>query len=271
MDALYIVTVYVVLDDSLKALGYRDDSRSQVSTAEILTVAVLAARYFNNHHERALCILQMVGAIPRLSISRFNRRLHQASGVLHAALQQLSQQRAAQTLYLVDTLPLPFCHLVRSARCTKVQGKHFLGLCSAKHEWFYGLRLHWICDRSGFPIACDLLPAATHELFALPYLASDLPANACLVGDGAYISATLLTLLRQSGDLHLVAQHHAHMTRPNTPDELTLLAQRSRIETAHSLLEKMGLQRLQAHTLAGFALKVLASLFALACNLLLPI
>lgn len=271
MNALYIVTVYVVLDDSLKAMGHHDDCRAQISTAEILTVAVIAARYFNNHHERALCILQLLGAIPRLSVSRFNRRLHQASHLLEETLSWLSQQHPPQPLYIIDTFPLPVCRKVRAERCTKLHGEHFLGRCSAKREWFYGLRLHWVCDATGFPIAFDMLPAATHELLTTPYLLSDLLPNALVLGDGAYISATMAALLQQTGSIYLITQHHKRMKTPNTPEELTLLhTQRPRIETAHSLLEKMGTQRLQARTLAGFSLKVLASLFALACNLLLP-
>jgi len=57
MDALYIVTVYVVLADSLPQIGYQDDVRCQVTAAEVLTVAVIAARYFQNHYERALYIM----------------------------------------------------------------------------------------------------------------------------------------------------------------------------------------------------------------------
>src|SRR5688572_29563907 len=120
MNALYIVTVYVVLDDSLKTMGYHDDCRAQISTAEVLTVAVIAARYFNNHHERALCILQLIGAIPSLSVSRFNRRLHQAARLLEETLGWLSQQRPPQTLYIIDTFPLPVCRKVRAERCTKL-------------------------------------------------------------------------------------------------------------------------------------------------------
>jgi hypothetical protein len=89
MDALYIVTVYVVLDDTLKAMGHQDDCRAQVTTVEVLTVAVIAARYFNNHQERALCVLHMLGAIPPLSVSRFNRRLHQARDALYEILSHL--------------------------------------------------------------------------------------------------------------------------------------------------------------------------------------
>jgi hypothetical protein len=271
MDALYIVTVYVVLDDSLKALGYQDDCRARVTTAEVLTVAVIAARYFNNHHERALCILQLIGAIPPLSISRFNRRLHKAQSQLDTVFTVMMQQRHPQPLYIIDTLPLPICRGVRADRCKKLRGKHYLGRCSAKREWFYGLRLHWVCDPAGFPFAFDLLPAATHELFATPYLLGDLSPDTCVVADGAYVSASMATLLQQTGSIYLIAKRHARMKVPNTATELTLLhGYRPVIETAHSLLEKMGLQRLQARTLTGFLLKVLASLVALACNHLLP-
>jgi len=58
MNATYIVTSYVVIDDVLKGIGHVDDSRATISSAEIMTVAVVAAKYFQNHHERALCLLQ---------------------------------------------------------------------------------------------------------------------------------------------------------------------------------------------------------------------
>lgn len=46
MNDTYIVTAYVVLDDLLKVVQYEDDRRAQLSAAEILTVAVVAAKYF---------------------------------------------------------------------------------------------------------------------------------------------------------------------------------------------------------------------------------
>lgn len=51
MNDDYIVTVYVVIDDMLKAIHYQDDCRSHLSAAEVLTVAVVAAKSFQNHHE----------------------------------------------------------------------------------------------------------------------------------------------------------------------------------------------------------------------------
>jgi hypothetical protein len=76
MDNDYIVTAFVVMDDVLKAYGYQDDARAQSSASEVILVAIVAAKYFQNHHELALCILTRLGYIRGLSVSRFNRRLH---------------------------------------------------------------------------------------------------------------------------------------------------------------------------------------------------
>jgi hypothetical protein len=53
MNATYIVTSYVVIDDVLKAIGHTDDIRTHVSSAEILTVAIIAAKYFQNVRQEA--------------------------------------------------------------------------------------------------------------------------------------------------------------------------------------------------------------------------
>jgi hypothetical protein len=77
MNDTYIVTVYVMIDDLLKAMRHETDHRAQRSDAEILTMAIVAAQAFQNHLERALCLLERLGYIGRLRISRFNRRLHE--------------------------------------------------------------------------------------------------------------------------------------------------------------------------------------------------
>lgn len=58
MNAAYIVTSYVIIDAVLKGIGHTDDSRAQVSSAEILIVAIVAAKYVQNHHERTVWMLQ---------------------------------------------------------------------------------------------------------------------------------------------------------------------------------------------------------------------
>lgn len=268
MDAMYIVTTYVVLDDSLKQMAFEDDGRVRLTAAEILTVAVIAARYFQNHHERALQVMIQLGYIGSMSLSRFNRRLHQLLGSLRRLMMQVRQPVAASKLYLVDAFPLPVCQRVRQRRCRKVSGEAFVGRCEAKQQWFFGYKLHWCCDAAGVPLAFTLRPARRHERSAVSRLLSHLPAGAIVVGDGSYVSHKRSLFWQQRG-IRLVAKRYGRMS-PNTDDEQAWLASRQRIETVHSQLESMGLQRLRACTRSGFCLKVMCSLLALLMLHLLP-
>jgi len=78
MDAYWIITAFVVIDTLMERLGHRSDVRAQVPDSEILTIAVVAAKYVGNHHERAAPMMRALGYLSgRISVSRFNRRLHQ--------------------------------------------------------------------------------------------------------------------------------------------------------------------------------------------------
>jgi len=271
MNALYIVTVYVIIADTLLLMGHQDDTRSRITTAEILTVAVVAAKYFQNHHERALAILQLTHYLPAFSLSRFNRRLHHSQAYLTDLVTWLGEQTAQMGLCVMDALPLPVCKKVRADRCRKVRGRGFMGWSSAKREWYFGWRLHWLCDTVGVPITFTLLPAAWHELTAFHDLTADLPPGTLVVADGAYISHTDEHMAWDAGRIGLIPKRHRRMKYPNSAEELACLTRYLPvIETAHSQLDKMGITRLHARTQAGFSLKVAASLLALVFNHLLP-
>jgi hypothetical protein len=264
MNDLYIVTVFVLIDDLLKACAFEEDCRVQVGAAEILLVAVVAARYFANHHERALCLLIQLGYIRRVSISRFNRRLHALSDWLYGIVTLVGEVFAQGEVFVIDTMPLPVCKRARARRCRKVRGKAFCGYCAAKREKFYGWRLHLICTAEGIPVAFDLLPASEHDLTALHELAFQLPQGATLFGDKGFISQPDACSLFEATGVRLVTARRVNMS-PNTwADDFDLALYRKRIETLYSQLESMGLQRLHARTNLGFDLKAWASLLALA-------
>ena len=74
---LTIVAVYTICDDLLISLGHHNDPRANMSDAEVMTTAIIAARYFAGNHQTACCVFKTLGYIPNmLSHSRFNRRLH---------------------------------------------------------------------------------------------------------------------------------------------------------------------------------------------------
>jgi hypothetical protein len=53
VDDTEIIATFVIIDDVLRRLGHRDHCLAQTADAEVLLVAVRAACYFQNHHERA--------------------------------------------------------------------------------------------------------------------------------------------------------------------------------------------------------------------------
>ncbi len=77
MDDTQIIAIFVIIDDVLTQYGHQQHRLARASDAEVLTVAVVAAQYFHNHHARALDMLQRLHFLSGpLSASRFNRRLH---------------------------------------------------------------------------------------------------------------------------------------------------------------------------------------------------
>lgn len=264
MNDTYIVTAYSVIDDVLKAHGYTDDKRTNIGAAEILTVAVVAAKYFQNHHERALCILIKVGDIPPLSVSRFNRRLHALSDWLYGIVTLLGELFATGDVFIIDSMPLPVCKRVRARRCKKVRGKVYCGYCAAKHEKFFGWRLHLICTAEGVPVAFDLLPASLQDLTPIHELTVRLPKGATVFGDKGYIAAPDAQTIFEACGVRLVSARRTNMQPNRWADDFDLHLYRKRIETVYSQMEKMGIQSLHARTTLGFDLKAWASLLALA-------
>ena len=75
-----IITVYAITDDLLKAIGHCEDCRRDMSDAEIITTALIAAMFFNGNHSAACSYMKDHNLIPKmLEKSRFNRRLHNIS------------------------------------------------------------------------------------------------------------------------------------------------------------------------------------------------
>ncbi len=263
MNAEFIVTTFVVFDKTMQALGHQDDVRAKASDAEVLTVAVVAAQYFQNHLERALQVMQLGHYLSGpLSVSRFNRRLHRLAAWLRLLLEALGEVFTQGETFLIDSMPVPVCQRARAWRCRKVRGKAFCGYCPAKKEAFFGWRLHLICTPAGVPVRFDLVPGGLHDLTPIHELTSGLPAGATVYGDKGYnAAADEATILTDTG-VRLIPIRKANMAPTRWADKLALRAYRKRIETLYSQFEAMGVARLRARTNPGLELKVHASLLA---------
>jgi hypothetical protein len=51
MDATWFITTFVLIDTSITNLDHQTDVRAKVPDSEVMTIALVAAKYFaNNHH-----------------------------------------------------------------------------------------------------------------------------------------------------------------------------------------------------------------------------
>ena len=266
MDDDFIVAVYVVVDETMAALGHRSHPLAQVSDAEVLTVAVVAAKHFQNHHALALATMQRLGYLAAaLSPSRFNRRLHALGDWLRLIQETLVELLASGDCFLIDSMPVPACKRARAGRCRTVRGRAYCGACPAKGEKVFGWRLHLVCTTDGIPVAFDLLPAGLHDLTPIYELTAGLPEGATVYGDKGYNSAADERWLWDWEELRLVPHRKKNMWPNEWDDALALQEERRRIETVFSQLDAMGIERLHVRSVAGLELKVHASLLALTC------
>ena len=274
MDDIKIITAYCIISDTLHKLEHKSHPLANVTDAEILTIAVVSAMYFQNHHERALFVMKGMRYISKpLSTSRFSRRLHALAQWLEYITELVGQVLCRGEAFIIDSLPVPVCKVVRAYQCHKLNGPNsraYLGYCPAKQWHFFGWRLHLICTPQRVPVRFQMMPASFHDLTPIYELTFGLPDGASVYADKGYISAATKRVLRPTvrrpHGVRLVAQHRRGM-KPNTFEEWCGMKSYSRqsIETANSQLVNMGIQQLHARTDQGFAIKVLASLLALAC------
>lgn len=268
MDASWIITAFVIVDTLMDHVEHRSDVRAQVPDSEIVTIAVVSAKYFASNHERAVQVMHGCGYLSgTISVSRFNRRLHALAEWMAFIPTTLGEVFSQGEVFVIDSMPLRVCRRVRARRCGKVRGLAYCGQCSAKKEKFFGWRLHLICTPSGIPVRFAMVPASFHDLTPVHELVFGLPRGARVLGDKGYISAPdAASILAETG-VRLVSRRRKNM-KPHDwfMDDIELDEYRHTIETVNSQLEKMGVERLYARTNGGFELKVQAALIALSCT-----
>jgi len=183
----------VLIDTLMDRLHHHSDVRAQVPDSEVLLIAVVSAKYFQNQHERAVCILRATTYLSgRIDVTRFNRRLHKLADWLAFIATTLGEIGVTGDVFVIDSMPVPVCRRVRARRCHKVRGRAYCGYCAAKKEKFFGWRLHLICTPTGVPVNFQLVPAALHDLTPI----HNWPASCQRVRDCLAIKPTIAPLMR---------------------------------------------------------------------------
>jgi hypothetical protein len=261
-----IVAVYCLCDDMLKALQHRNDAQCQLSDAEIMTTAIVAALFFGGNIAQARQHMYDYGYIATpLSASRFNRRLHRIRDLfltLFALLGEHWKTLNAESVYIIDSFPIASCDTIRIKRSRRYQGEAYRGYQASRRRYFYGLRLHLVVTATGAPVECFLTPGEETDTSGLQWYQFDLPAGATILGDKAF------NHYRIEDDLASVGITLAPLRKTNSkraiPPWATYLRSIARkyIETVGSCITRRFPKTIHAVTAAGFELKVILFLLA---------
>jgi hypothetical protein len=118
-----IITIYCLCDDFLKAIAHRfDDPQVQLSTAEVMSVPLVAATFFGGNIDKTCRFLYEYGYMPKMiSKGRFNHRLHAIDPSLwqglFSLLAEFFKRNNSEQTYVVDSLPVAVCDNIRIQRC----------------------------------------------------------------------------------------------------------------------------------------------------------
>jgi hypothetical protein len=269
------VAIYSFVDDLLKALHHREDSRQQVPDAQVITVAVVAALHFGGNFEKANFVLSEFGWFSkRLSRSRFSRRLRRLVGVLQIVFHRVGRHFKDfnySSRYLLDSFPVAVCDNIRISRCrltrNAIDKESFRGKVTSKRRYFYGVRVQLLTTETGLPVEIAILPGACSDLQGISELAMDLPKGSKIFLDAGYTEYNFEDFLAEQEEIQLMISRKKNSKRLDVPaiaDFKQLM--RKFIETTIGEIEKLFPKKIHVTDLDGFLLKILLFVFAYQLN-----
>jgi hypothetical protein len=271
-----ITTTYYLCDEFLKSVGHRDDPQARLSTAEVMTIPLVACALFSGNIEASRSFLDEYGYVEKaISKSRLNRRLHTIDPCLwkglFALLAEVFKHERSEQTYVVDSLPVAVCDNIRIRRCRLYPPEEhagaFRGYIPSKRRYFYGLRVHLVVTEAGEPVEFSLVAGSEADVSVFKDLELDLPGGSTILADKAYTDYDYEDLLEEVG-LHLKAQRKKNSKRPLPLwEEFLGKPIRQYIETVFSRMSALFARKIHAVTPRGFELKIVWSLlpFTIQC------
>ena len=265
-----IIAVYCLCDDMLRALRHRENPQCHMSDAEVMTTAIVAVLYFNGNYVRARELLKEQGYIPRmLSASRFSRRLHRIKAMfltLFALLGEHWKDLNSESIYSIDSFPIPVCDNYRIPRAKIYQDERYRGRITSKRRYFYGLKLHLLVTEKGQPVEMFLTPGSVADVSTLNDYAFDVPSGSVIYADRGYNDYRFEDDMHDTDAITFSPMRKKNSKRPFPPWIRYLQHHyRKMVETAGSLITQRFPKSIHAVTAVGFELKVV--LFVLAFSI----
>jgi Transposase DDE domain len=102
-----------------------------------------------------------------LSRRRLNRRLPRLADLFVMLFDLIGyawKQLNTESVYVIDSFPIPVCDNDRIPRVKLYQHKEYRGYMASKPRYFYGLNVHLLVTKDGQPVACFLAPGSDSDV-----------------------------------------------------------------------------------------------------------
>lgn len=263
------VAMYCFLDDLLtltRPVWARPaDSRRRLSDAQVLTTALVAARFFGGNLVLGQRYMEQHWGQHKLDKSGFTRQLHALTDTLLALFATCGQVLKAlhtEARYVIDSFPVAVCQNCRLWRSKLLTGPAYHGRSASKGHWFYGLKVQVLITSHGLPVEFYIHAGREADITGLRAMALDLPPGSVLYADNAYTDYELEDLFADATGGQQVVARQARSKRPHSAAQQFLLQHfRKRVETTCSQLVARFPRHIHAVTAAGFVLKLVLFLF----------
>lgn len=275
--------VYVLVDDRYPQVVAPHDHRpgppGVCSDSELITLTLVAELIGMEDETRFLAYLHRnhEPLFPHLpSRSRYNRRRRQlieATNRIRIALAQdvlLQLSPEDQDLCVIDSLPIPVVGFAHARGAHRWYGEVRYGHNAAKHQTFYGYKLHLLASASGLVLDFALVPANVADgVLAEQLLIGQ--RDLTVLADKAYINGPLQALLAHRNHLCLLTPARANQRAAQEGHRTALVTHfRQTIETLNSqLAEQFAIERNRAKSVYGLCARIQAKLTAHTVGLLL--
>lgn len=266
-----IIGIFCIVDDILKSVGHLEDSRRKVSDSEIITTALVSALYFGGHIDNGRGFMKMTKLVPQmLDKSRFNRRLHQLSGLLFSMFYQIGhclKSIAGASEYIIDSFPVAVCDNIRISRCKLLKGKQWRGKQSSMRRYFYGVKVQVLINSQGIPVEFGFVPGCESDVQALKKLPLEVAAESSIYADAAYTDYQIEDDIKEAELIELMVQRKSNSLRKDEPwIRFIKEYMRKGIETCFSEIKALFLRKMHAVTFEGFLIKLIMFMLAFTLN-----
>jgi hypothetical protein len=262
----YITSLFVFIDNFLKILqeveiwkqlpkweSYKSGRKKGLSLSEVITLNILRVLgHFNNlkafHRNAIFCLKGYFPGLPNYEnfLKASNKSFEHTMMILFILL--YFRRKNATVEKPIDSTPLPVCKNRRISRhkvCKGIaqRGKTTIG-------WFYGFKLHGICDLNGNLISIMFTPGNIDDRKVLDKIFEGI--EGIIIGDGGYLCNNEIIEDYLTKNIYLFTGVRNNMKKIMTKDQHNRLKRREIIETIWSILkDRLGIVTSLARSIKG--------------------